>query len=543
MASKFTPETLVLNFSPRSHVRWSSCEFLLWPTWAYRVVAPRIRERKLNVLQRAVMGLCRAGVSRAEAIADHLSVHADLAAFIVSELGEAGYLDRRGLPTQGGLRVLEEEALETQEMVAGFVFQDPWTGDLWPRFSETLDYCEREFKENGFPILLLGTKGKPRYESPFTVLPRTEAGPMTPTTNAIMQAVSRHRKGLRFQDEDDIDEDSLGSFVASGVQLSRVSFVEEEPQPYFLMTYLYVPESDTGALDWFACDPFGLGQSVRLRRQVETVMKEDANLLGVVNRLFGKSLHSSYDGQQNWLEGIRIQAGLEIDGRLGINFRTHPAFDQVLAMESTRIEMREYGSECPAYKVDNALRAGTKVLEVVFASLMDAHSHGDIWKRVFVQRINYRTGEQYLVPQQDRSILSATYEGAFRSLGFAEPFPEPLLNVKPGPIKAVVEFKQTWPLRPLVTATALLAQRDQTHPFAQAAKTAPELLVTIEDVASAGGAAGHASGGSVSPDHAEQHVDKVYKIISALLGITDSEPDPSNESTGGLHGQEEQESQ
>lgn len=542
MASKFTPDTLVLNFSPHSHGRWSSREFLLWPTWAYRVVAPRIRERKLNVLQRAVMGLCRAGVSRAEAIADHLSVHADLAALIVSELGEAGYLDRRGLPTQGGLRVLEEEALETQEMVTGFVFQDPWAGDLWPRFAETLDYCEREFKENGFPVLLLGTKGKPRYESPFTVLPRTEADPATPTASAVIQAVSRHRKGLRFQDEDDIDEDSLGSFVASGVQISRVSFVEEEPQPYFLMTYLYVPESDTDALDWFACDPFGLGQSVRLRRQVETLMKDDANLLGIVSRLLGKSLLSSYEDQQRWLEEIRIKAGLEIDARLGVNFRTHPAFDQVLAMEATHGEMRVYGSECPDYKVNEVLRAGVKVLEAVFASLTDTHPLGDVWKRVHVQRVNYRTGEQYYVPQQDRSILSASYEGAFQSLGFAEPFPESFLNVKPGQIRAVAEYHDTWRLRPLVTATALLAQRGPTHPLAQAAMAAPELLVTIDEVASAGGAAGHASGDSVSLDHAEQHVDKVYKIILALLGLTDSEPNPSNESNGGFHGQEEQES-
>lgn len=539
MASKFTPETFVLNFSPRSHARWSSREFLLWPTWAHKVVAPRIRERKLNVLQRAVMGLCRAGVSRTETIAEHLTVHCDLAAFIFTELSEAGYLNRQGLPTQSGLRVLEEEALETQEMVAGFVFQDPWTGDLWPRFVEILDYCEREFKENGFPVLLLGTKGKPRYETPYTVIPHIDVDPGTPSASAVVQAISRHRKGLRFQDENDFEVDSLGSFVASGVQLSRVSFVEEAPQPYFLMTYLYVPELDTGALDWFACDPFGLGQNVSLRRQIEKLMKDDFTLQSVANRLLGNSLHSSYADQQRWLEGIRVKAGLEIDGKLGVNFRTHPAFDQVLAMESTCCEMRVYGTECPNYKIEDVLQAGRKVLEAVFKSLTDAHPLGDIWKRVYTQRLDKRTGEQNYAPQPDRSIFRATYEGAFRSLGFAEPFPDSLLNVKPGQIRSVAEYNDTWRLRPLVTATALLAQREPAHPLAQVAKTASGLLVTIEEVASAGGAAVHANEGSVSHDHAEQHVNKVYKIISALLGLTDSEPDISNKSNGDLHGQEE----
>lgn len=98
MAFNFTPERPALNFGPRSHARWSSRRFLLWPTWAYRVVAPRVRQREFNVLQRAVMGLCRAGVHRVDSIAEHLSVHTDLAAFILVELKDLGYIDQHGLP-------------------------------------------------------------------------------------------------------------------------------------------------------------------------------------------------------------------------------------------------------------------------------------------------------------------------------------------------------------------------------------------------------------------------------------------------------------
>ena len=245
MAFNFTPERPALNFGPRHHARWSARQFLLWPAWAYRVVAPRVRQRKLNVLQRAIMGLCRAGVPRVDAIAEHLSVHADLVAFIVSELGDLGYLDQHGLPTVHGARVLEDDSFETQQMVAGYVFQDPWSGDLWPHFVESLDYCELEFNENGFPSVLLGTTGKPRRYRTFTVLPRAQLAPSTPSAAAVVQAVAQHRKGLRFKDADDRDDEALGSFVASGVQISRVSFVEEEPQTVFLLTYLYVPESDT----------------------------------------------------------------------------------------------------------------------------------------------------------------------------------------------------------------------------------------------------------------------------------------------------------
>lgn len=535
MAFNFTPERPALNFGPRSHARWGSRRFLLWPVWAYRVVAPQVRQRKLNLLQRAVMGLCRAGVHRVDAIAAHLSVHSDLAAFIISELGGLGYLDHHGLPTKVGVKVLEDDSFETQEMVAGYVFQDPWSGDLWPRFVESLDYCELEFNESGFPSVLLGTTGKPRRYPTFTVLPRGLISPATPSAAEVVQAVAQHRKGLRFTEADNGDDEAIGSFVASGVQISRVSFVDEEPQAIFLLTYLYVPESDAGATDWYACDPFGLGQSVRLRRRVEAVMQEVPGLFSVVNHLVGETLHAGYEDQQRWLDTIQLQAGLEIDRRLTVSFRTHSAFEQVLELESARQEMRSLGRDCPDRKIKEVLRAGVKVLEAVLSSITVTHPLCNIWKRVYVSRVDPRTRRQRLVQQQDRSVYSATYEGAFRSLGFSAPIPEALLNVKPGQVRSVAEYGESWRLRPLVTATALLAQQDPAHPFARAAAWAPGLLDTIDAIATAGGGAGHANGGSVATNLAEQHTDKVYDVVSVLLDLGEARSDSSQESTGGSH--------
>lgn len=536
MASNFTPERPALNFGPRPHARWSVCKFLLWPAWAYRVVAPRVRQRRLNVLQRAIMGLCRTSVHRADAIARHLSVHEDLAAFILSELVDLGYLDQHGSLTEHGAKVLEDDSFETQEMVAGYVFQDPWSGELWPRFVESLDYCEVELNENGFPSVLLGTTGKPQRHRPFTTLPRAQFSPSTPNAAAVVQAVAQHRRGLRFKDADDHDGEAIGDFVASGVQISRVSFVEETPQAVFLLTYLYVPESDVGATDWYVCDPFGLGQSVRLRRRVETVMHEDKGLFSVVNQLVGETLRVGYEGQRQWLEQIQMQAGLEIDQRLTVNFRTHSAFKQVLEFEAARQEMRSLGPDCPERKINEVLRAGVKVLEAVFSAITVTHPLHDIWKRVYVSRVDPRTGRQYLAQQQEHSIYAATYEGAFRSLGFTEPIPEAFLNVKPGQVRSVAERGDSWRLRPLVTATALLAQRSPTHPLVRAAVEWPDLMNAVDEIATLGGGAGHANGGSVDADLAEQHTDKVYKVTSILLDLGDASLDSLQKNAGVSHG-------
>ena len=219
-----------------------------------------------------------------------------------------------------------------------------------------------------------------------------------------------------------------------------------------------------------------------------------------------------------------------------VNFRSHIAFEQTLEMESARQEMRSLGRYCPERKVNETLRAGVKVLEAVFSSLTAAHPLGDIWKRVYVARVDRRTGRERHVQQQDRGVYSATYEGAFRSLGFADPVPDTLLNVKPGHIRSVADYNAHWRLRPLVTATALAAQRDPSHPLASAAARSPGLLVAIDEIATAGGGAGHAHGASLSVDEAEQHVDKVYDTVAILLGLDRPGSDPSTESTGGSHG-------
>jgi hypothetical protein len=523
MAFNFTPERTVLNFGPRNHTRWSFRQFLLWPAWAYRVVAPRIRERHLNVFQRAVMGLCRAGLTRVEDLAESLSVHNDLAAFIVAELTELGYLNTNGLPTENGLRVLEDDSIDTHDMVAGYVFQDPWTGDLWPRFVERLDYSELEYNEVGFPSLLLGTKGKPRRLPAFTVLPNSEVLPVTPSPSAIVEAVSRHRRGLRFSDANDVDEEDISDFVASGVQIDRVSFVEEDPQPVFLTTYIYVPESEAVEMDWYVCDPFGLGQSARLRRRVESVMHEVPALFDVVNRVVGNTLFSGYEDQRKWLETLQFQAGLEIEHRLTTDIRTHDSFEQLLAMESAHLEMRSLGAECPKRKIDEVLRAGLKVLEAIFSSIAVAYPLGDIWKRVYVQHKDKKTGRERLRQQQDSRLLEAIYKGVLRNVGFKDPFPKSLVNIKPGQIRSVAERGEHWRLRPLVTAIAMLADRETFHPLKRAAGQNQKLLDLIDEIASAGGGAGHASGRLATPDDAEAQVERVYSVVSTLIQVSNEQ--------------------
>ena len=58
-------DTSVLYYNPLPNVRWSQRKYLLYPVRMYRVVAPRVSSHKVNILEKAVLGMCRAGITEA----------------------------------------------------------------------------------------------------------------------------------------------------------------------------------------------------------------------------------------------------------------------------------------------------------------------------------------------------------------------------------------------------------------------------------------------------------------------------------------------
>ena len=538
MAFSFTSETSVLYFGPRSHAWWTKQKFVLWPAWAYRVVAPRVRQRRLNVLQRAVLGLGRAGVSAMESVAKSLDIHVDLAEFIMAELTELGHLDLHACPTKLGLQALDDDAMETQEMVTGYVFQDPWSGDLWPRFVEQLEYCELEYNDRGYPGLMLGSTGRPKRRSAFMVFPKPGVGPATPSARSVVEAVSAHRKGLQFSRANE-DNEAPSDFVASGVQINRVSFVEEKPQPVFLTTFLYVPKSDTRTVDWYACDPFGLGQSVRLRRSVERHMRDSPLLHDVVRRLVGEANQRGHEEHRLWFESLELEARLEVERRLTLDVQSNDAFGEVfgelLAMQLAMGEVNSLGDACPDRKVNEVLRAGAKVLEACFSVLFSTHQPGDAWERVFVQRTNRNTGRSSLFPLENRDLLAEIYRSALRDIGFVAPPPQSFLSIRAGVVKSIAKGRR-WGLRPLLTTAALGACQDTSHPLRRIAAEHPSFLEELEEVADQGGAAGHANAPSRSVAEAARHVDMVYRLVMLFLDLGRSETLSSLQDAGVPHG-------
>lgn len=96
----FTKETPILYYEARSHQRWLNREYILFPAYYYRVLAPRVSSRKLNILEKAVLGICRIGAFTAQEIGEKLDIGGDLSALIISELQYNNFIDHQGLITK-----------------------------------------------------------------------------------------------------------------------------------------------------------------------------------------------------------------------------------------------------------------------------------------------------------------------------------------------------------------------------------------------------------------------------------------------------------
>lgn len=532
MVRTFPRNAAVVDYGPRSHVKWATRERILWPTWAYRVVAPQVRPRRLNIFEQTVLRLGQAGVFRSGDIAELMSLHPDLIDLIHADLRMRSYLDENGVPTEQGLSVLHEDEIREEDLVTGFVFQDTVGGELMPRFVEQLSRAEVEYGANGFPIVMGGTDGKPRRLSPYVVSPGKARAAAAPRPELVVEAIARsaasvkkwrsgrNRRDSNNEQDDTYEQNDLDDFLLSRATVDRVSFIDEEPLPVYLLTFLYVPESSEREMDWYACDPFGMGHDPRLRNQINSRLTSDTGLKNKIIQLLSKSTRLNLQDHFNFLNGIAELAPLQVQQRIpGIESR-HPAFGQLVQFEAAFQEISHLGSSCPMWKIESFLREATKVLEAVFAHIEHGYAIEGVWSKVDVgsgaRRSSHPGGKRAV----DRKWLRVRIEAAFKSVGFPESVPKRLGSVSPQSLSAAVRYRDPSKLAAFIAATALVAEDNLKHPLAVAAVSAPELLTRISNIIDAGAPAGHANADPSSLGQAKAVMDDTYFVIAKLLGYS-----------------------
>ena len=221
-----------------------------------------------------------------------------------------------------------ESARRSRTSSPGWVFRDPWNKSLWPFVAPSLEYAQTGRDENGLPRPRAGNDREALATVGMDAIPtRRAAGRKfpgggfaaagTPDAREILRAALRHqrleRRSRHFGGWEDEDIEAAGP---AGRDLNRISSIEAEPEPVFLVSYLYVPrDGDDGDLDWHACDFFGRGSDPALRRLVFRVAAADEkqHLARRLDRLLGRTLHGDFDSLRRAVTGREHQARRLLD--------------------------------------------------------------------------------------------------------------------------------------------------------------------------------------------------------------------------------------
>lgn len=480
----FERDTPVLRLQ---HGKDRTVKWVLWPVLTWRVVAPVPRERALNLFQRAVLGLARAGVRRLTEVADRLLIAPDLAGLVVTELEGMGLVDHASVPTARGLEMLEDiEEDPADEVRVGHVVSDPFSGKLWPRFlTGDLPIADVELGAGGWPVLLSGTAGDPYRDPAFTILPRGHDAQnlSCPTAREVLRAVRRHRRQRDFDEVED---------ARDVPRLKRVSFIDERPEPYLLA--LRVRRHRSG--DWMVDDPFGHGESSELRARLEARLDTHNGLRSWLAPLVGGEA-----SEEPALGQLQAEAAWMVEERLTLAIRMHDGIrERLVAMQRALLEAEL--QDAPLDKWDDVLLKAQRAVERALRTV-GAHRAG----------AKLPLYEQLAASDKDfnRSFLDAVA----RDLGFDAPLPETLSCVRRGKVQ-YAEERGSGSLRPLLVLALLAADQDEAHPLRRTAASQADLLHRLDDLARARDRAAH-DGAATWPERVQGHVDTAFTTVAAVL--------------------------
>ncbi len=510
--------TTVLNYGPRSaheHEKRGRV-YLLWPAFAWRVVAPEPDTRRINMFQKAVLGLCRAGSYCPEEMAPMLHLHPRLIETLGRELVGFGWIDAvTGRPTEAGLLALRESEEVLGSQVSGWVFQDPWTGELWPHFAVQLRLQEMSSKASSSELyLVVGSPAKCRHEAVLRIDGPENAA--QPSTEAVLRAVRRHKRRASLKGylallpigADEQNEEATGL-----KSLQRISFVSSAPEPVDLVTYGYVPKA--GVLQPQICDPFGFGASEELWCRLEGAAVSSRGAQAAVEELLDRSCKAAGPDFREQLALQRKIAEAEVVEQLSINIRQYPAvFEHWVTVLLNRAQaLASQGHQ--KGPLASVMASGRKTIEAVFKVLASKFPIKDM-HLLFVS-----------MPLANQPIL----EQAACAIGFTIPLPFPLVSPGKGPPdkrslrRAGSSAENFYMLPSVLVATILCASRDSSHPLRTAARADSQLLVKICRIIELGNAGSHDDSHSrnstpISLDAAEEMRELLRHVTILLLGLS-----------------------
>lgn len=458
---------------------------LAWPVLLWRALGPEYRRRRLNLFQRAVLGLLLAGRRTATEIAERLVLHRDFVALILVQLASLGLLDasHRPIPDRSAKALADDDDFDS-DLVVGRVVSDPFSGQLWPRFVEReFTLTEVEVNAKGWPEVVSGSAGAPRRESAFVVAMPDRPHVEPPRADAILWATRQHRRGYDEQQGDALPP----------TRLAGARCLDVKPEHALVLLRVRVSSGE-----WTVDDPVDVGEHPFFQRMIDQRINDERKS-GQASAL-SNWLVPRLEEADPTLGSLQATARRAAEDRLPqlATCRDGLLRERIFAMQRARLEAELIDS--PADKHDDVAVKAQQALEHVVAAILRSDRH-----KSDVTRLH----------KEDEALNKQLYEACAHVCGFETPLPKTLVGARAGKVRHAFESREG-SLRPLVLAALLGASARETHPFRSASRRCPGLLGVLDSVASARDPAAHGGKNSRQQD-AVDVVEHTYQALEALL--------------------------
>lgn len=361
----FGPDTPVLmseHVIHRGRQQW-----LLWPAWQYRVLAPLVYEQHINAFQKAVLGLARAGHRDPVTMAELLQLHPELLELVRDDLCQLAYLDQYGVVTERGAAALKDGFLDPDKTIVTYVYQDPVTGTLWPASTQDPQIAPAQWEGNDRASVRFRTAGAPLHVSALSVPPPEKGFSVSPPAHEdIVEAVSRGERLSRY-----VRRDRPWQQVVPDRVVARVSVVTAG-QPVFLPVALVLPKhakEGVAGVTWAARNPFSGRPSTYLRRLIATQAQHSPTLRGAIDKLLGRSSQALYAEFDQMDREIRRRLAEDLEIRFTRRLRDDQAVSELLTLLERDIHRVRLPGEHTA-EVADVVRNAWRLHEVVLRDLV-----------------------------------------------------------------------------------------------------------------------------------------------------------------------------
>lgn len=448
----------VLNFG----VPWKTegVDYVLWPVLAYRLTAPiRPVRHKSNPLEKAVLGLVRSGISNADDLAELLGLAPELAHHITRRLAD-GYqpaLDSKMRLTDYGRNLLDDADEGSLREETGWIFQDPWTGELWDKFVINLPTVpivgEKKIGSGFAPEIDLGTEGKPFIFTPWFIEPRSVAH-VQPQAADILRSV-------RLLAAEEVENDDEGTKRFKHADIDKVSYLDASPEAMYCVTALKAFLNSGSADAWSIGNLFRPGkESIRMRQALELRLEEYPFIAERLAKLLGLQHAEQGASLADFFKNADAVAELEIARRFGSLADKFDMKDRLVELVRKRQIMLAVGT---AADPEPVLLACGKVAERLMKQVLTAFPTPNLAETLGLNKWD-----------KCNKLLGQDTAESIKLLGYSS-VPASLVMIKQSKLYFALQHRKE-SLMPLTLAALLGAFMSDRHPMKVLAPKNPNLL-------------------------------------------------------------------